>query len=128
MLAESSNTASPHRSARWKGSSNGRQVLLAADETEETYDQNDDDQAFYEDEEAGDYENYAAEEDGGEDEALDTLISEMPDALEDAEVAEAFATIAQHRFSKGKKGSGRGTSSSGGHTFPFRATGDLSFD
>ena len=127
-----SSMASTGRHARWKGSSKGRQVFAATDEIEETYDPDDEDQAYYEDEEPGDYEALAADEDGSEDETLDALINEMPESLEDADVAEAFATIAQHRFKgkgKGKKGFGRGTSSTGGTTsFPFRATGDLSFD
>ena len=128
-----SSMASTGRHARWKGSSKGRQVFAATDETEEIYDLDDEDQAYYEEEDTGDYEALAADEDGSEDETLDALISEMPESLEDADVAEAFATIAQHRFSKGKgkgkKGSGRGTSSAGSTTsFPFRATGDLSFD
>ena len=115
------------------GSSKGRQVFAATDETEEIYDLDDEGQAYYEEEDTGDYEALAADEDGSEDETLDALISEMPESLEDADLAEAFATIAQHRFSngkgKGKKGSGHGTSSAGSITsFPFRATGDLSFD
>ena len=51
------------------------------------------------------------------------------ESLEDPLVADAFATVAQHRMQKKgnfkKKGSGHGQSSA---SFPFKAQGDISFD
>lgn len=64
-----------------------------------------------------------------EDETFDTLVQDMPDLDENPEVADALATVMQYK----KKGKGKGkqkgpAGSSSTQSFPFRASGDMSFD
>ena len=69
-----------------------------------------------------------------DDEALEALIGELPDeGLENGgEIADALATLAQHRSGFKKKfikKPSQGPSPQGSQqTFPFKAQGDLSFD
>jgi len=118
---------------KWKPSFQKRQHAFAA-ETEDD-DTLVDEEAFAEEEidendMAGD-DTYAAYSD---DEALENLMGDLaPEDLEDEEVADAFATIAQHRGQQFKKRFIKRppTSSSASpsqQSFPFKAQGDLTFD
>ena len=88
-------------------------------------------EAFYEDEDGGEDESPdAALITYSDDEELEAFLGELTnESLEDPLVADAFATVAQHKMQKKgnfkKKGSGHGQSSA---SFPFKAQGDISFD
>lgn len=114
---------------RFKGSQKTRQVYAAED-----YDEMDDEageEAYYEDEDGGEDESPdAALITYSDDEELEAFLGELTnESLEDPLVADAFATVAQHKMQKKgnfkKKGSGHGQSSA---SFPFKAQGDISFD
>ena len=117
---------------RWKPFQRKQQVLAAEDDGDEVYD---DEEAVAE-EDTFEYE--ATEDDGyvaySDDEALEALIGELPDeGLENGgEIADALATLAQHRSGFKKKfikKPSQGPSPQGSQqTFPFKAQGDLSFD
>ena len=122
-----SNQLSMHNRARWKGFPK-KQIFAAEFEDEDIPE---DDEVFAEEEspeyEQVDDETYVAY---SEDETLETLMNEVPpEALEDEAVAEAFATIAQHRGSFKKKFIKRPSpGSSATQTFPFKAQGEMSLD
>ena len=65
-----------------------------------------------------------------DDESLDALLQEIPwDDPEDTQLAEAYATVAQHRMQKRGQGFSKKVSSgSSTMTVPFKAQGDFSFD
>ena len=123
---------SQHFRAKWRGrlDHKTRQVLAVEDEPDFTPA---DEDAYYEDDEeyqiADDEEAFQGYSD---DELMDALLSEFPDFEEDPHVAEAFATVAQHRFNKKKKFGGRPTPSSSpttsaGQQLGFTAKGEMSF-
>ena len=114
---------------RFKRSQKTRQVYAAED-----YDEMDDEageEAYYEDEDGGEDESPdAALITYSDDEELEAFLGELTnESSEDPLVADAFATVAQHKMQKKgnfkKKGSGHGQSSA---SFPFKAQGDISFD
>ena len=118
---------------QWKSFRKPRQVL-AVDEGDDNYEIDDEealqvDDAF-EDEDAFD-ESYVAY---SEDEGLDSYLNDLDgEQLDDPDVQEALATLAQHRQGFRKKNfrkpSSTSSTTSGGHqTFPFKASGDLTFD
>eukprot|EP00434_Breviolum_minutum_P011223 symbB.v1.2.009904.t1/scaffold605.1/size182108/4 len=122
----------------WKGQRRSKQVLAAVtDDDQEAYEIDDDDvfqneaEDYYADE--GDYDYEDGYVNYSDDEAVESMLSEFPmDQLENESIAEAFATIAQHRqgFKKktfGKKPHGSGTPTSSG-SVPFKASGDITFD
>lgn len=113
---------------RWKGFPRKPQVFAAEmDDGEEDDDEYDDD-AYYGNEELDDdEENYLAY---SEDETLEALMNDVDaEDLERDDVAEAFATIAQHRGSFKKKFIKRPASGSpSSQSIPFKAQGDITFD
>eukprot|EP00435_Cladocopium_sp_Y103_P035729 s1670_g9.t1 len=122
---------SVHSKLRFKGSQKIKQVL-AVDDIGDDENVPEDDEAFVEgefpdddDESEGVYVTYS------EDETLDALLQEIPwDNAEDNQLAEAYATVAQHRMQKrNNQGSPRKSASgSSTMTVPFKAQGDFSFD
>ena len=111
---------------QWKQKFSGktRQVLAAEDYEPEPAEYDDDayieeghDDEYYEDGPTD--EAYAGYSD---DELMDVLLSDFPDLSEDPAIAEAFATVAQHRFKKKKFMSGKSSAPSG-----FQARGEMSF-
>ena len=123
---------SPVRS-KWKPNFSRRQHALAAEVEDD--DTHVDEEAFAE-EDADEYdmagdEIYAAY---SEDDALENLMGDLaPEDLEDEEVADAFATIAQHRGQQFKKRfikrlPAPSSSNPGQQSFPFKAQGDLTFN
>lgn len=122
----------PPRS-QWKSFRKPRQVLAVEDENDGF--EIEDEEALqvddvFEDDDAFD-ETYVAYSD---DDGLDNFLNEMDsEQLEDPDVQEALATLAQHRqgFKKKnfKKPSSTSSTTSGGQqSFPFKASGDLTFD
>ena len=112
---------------KWKMQGRSKSVMAAEAEMPEY----EGDDAYYEDEEEA---ASVATEDGyvaySDDEALDVLLGEMTsEQLEDETVAEAFATIAQHRQGFKKKFARRPQSDGGSpNALQFKASGDISFD
>ena len=123
-----------HVEARWKARLKGKtRQILAVEEDAQSYD-NPDDEAYFEDDEIhqNEEDSEEAHQQGySDDDLMGALLSEFPDMSEDPQVAEAFATVAQHRFKK-KKFMGRPTSSlssttSTGSPVGFTAKGEMSF-
>ena len=117
-----------------KGRGRGHQSFTA-DEVLEAGDDDGDyegDETYHEDIDADEhYEppTYDGAESFWEDETFDTLVQDMPDLDENPEIADALATVMQYK----KKGKGKGkqkgpAGSSSTQSFPFRASGDISFD
>ena len=123
---------SVHSKLRFKGSQKIKQVL-ASEDIDENDPAFDDEEAFAE----GDFDEAedAEESDGvfvtySEDESLDALLQEIPwENPDDSHLAEAYATVAQHRMQKRSQGSPKKTSPKPpSMTMPFKAHGDLSFE
>ena len=128
--SRSFNDGPPQSRYKWKMTQKARSVLAATHEDE------DDDPAadlgeeiFYEDEVPEDDEpadeafvNYS------DDEELEALLSENRELLDDSQVAEAYATIAQFKKKKQFSTSPKKSSGGQGGPYPFKATGELSFD
>ena len=94
-----------------------------------------DEEIYYEDDPGQEEEGSGQEEallNYSDDESIDALLSELPQGcLDDSEVVEAFATVAQFKQKrKGpfKKSSAPSSSSSTVGPYSFKASGDLSFD
>ena len=118
---------------RWKGLPRKQQVFAAQIEEDEVFEE---EESFLE--ENAVYDEDYDEEHGAiesEDDAFETIVSELTaEDLESGEVAEALATIAQHRGQFKKKFIQRPTSSTASasqgssQSVPFRAQGDITFD
>ena len=125
--APSSSSSLLFRKPRWK--SGGKQHAFAAEDyemedeetAEDTYYQNDDDEQPGDDAD----EAWAAASD---DELVDAFIAEYPDDPEgDQSLAEAYATVLQHKQFKKKMGGGKGKGGGGGR-FNFKGSGEVTFD
>ena len=128
--SRSFNDGPPQSRYKWKMTQKARSVLAA------THEDDDDDPAadlgeeiFYEDEVPEDDEpadeafvNYS------DDEELEALLNENRELLDDSQVAEAYATIAQFKKKKQFSTSPKKSSGGQGGPYPFKATGELSFD
>ena len=113
---------------RFKGSQKTRQVYAAEDYDDEVEEAGE--EAYYEDDDGGEEDSPDAFVAYSDDEELEAFLGELTsESLKDPQVADAFATVAQHKMQKKdsfkKKGSGHGKP---GATFPFKAQGDISFD
>ena len=122
--------ASIQSKMRFKGSHKIKQVL-AVDDADENDIAPEDDEVYVE----GDFAEDEDESEGAyvaysDDEALDSLLQEIPwDNPEESSLAEAYATVAQHRMQKRNQVSSKKSSSvSSTMTVPFKAHGDFSFD
>ena len=63
-----------------------------------------------------------------DDELVDAFIAEYPDDPEgDQSLAEAYATVLQHKQFKKKMGGGKGKGGGGGR-FNFKGSGEVTFD
>jgi hypothetical protein len=125
--APSSSSSLLFRKPRWK--SGGKQHAFATEDyemedeetAEDTYYQNDDDEQPGDDAD----EAWAAASD---DELVDAFIAEYPDDPEgDQSLAEAYATVLQHKQFKKKMSGGKGKGSGGGR-FNFKGSGEVTFD
>ncbi|CAK9071730.1 unnamed protein product [Durusdinium trenchii] len=85
-------------------------------------------QIFYEDEVPEDDEPADEAFVNYDDEDLEALLSENRELLDDSQVAEAYATIAQFKKKKQFSTSPKKSSGGQGGPYPFKATGELSFD
>ena len=117
---------------QWKQKFSGktRQVLAAEDYEPEPAEYDDD--VYIEEGHDEEYEDGPTDEayaGYSDDELMDVLLSDFPDLSEDPATAEAFATVAQHRFKKKKFMSGKSStpSSPSQQAFGFQARGEMSF-
>ena len=104
-------------------------AFLADDQAEEDEPEYDGD-GYYEGHDAEDEDddaddNYLTYSD---DDGLDALIQECGGSLDDPQVAEAFATMAQFRAKKKGSGQKKPQSSGTSQSYPFKAHGDIQFD
>eukprot|EP00435_Cladocopium_sp_Y103_P058473 s1160_g20.t1 len=123
------------KSAKWKvGQGRFRPHAFLADEQAADDEPDYDGEIYYDEDDAGEAEDDEAADEGylaySDDDGLDALISEVGGSLDDPQVAEAFATVAQFRAKK--KGVGKKKPQSGGNSssqsYPFKAHGDIQFD
>lgn len=123
-------TSQPHVRVQWRQTFSGKARQVLADD-EPNYEDRDEDayldeghEIEYDDSLVGDaYMGYS------DDELMDALLSDFPD-MTDPTVAEAFATVAQHRFKRKTFMPGKGASpnsSRGNPSFGFQARREMSF-
>jgi hypothetical protein len=119
--------------SKWKAQQKARSVFAAEGAEPSEYGEGED--AYFDDDYDEDASVMLADDDGpsySDDETLEALVGELtPEQLEDDSIAEAFATIAQHRQNFKKKFARRPpqqSDSTSSSALQLKASGDISFD